>query len=203
MEIRGKFVRLRAVEQRDLELLHKWANDPITQDGIGEIHFPSSMDFHNTWFQNLKNDRLNQRFVVEVAEVGVIGISSIVNIDWRNRHAWHGLALGEASHRGMGYGIDAIMATMRYAFDELNFERLDGAIIEYNKASLAAYCGKRLGRTMGWREEGRRRNYFFRKGRYWDQILVGVTRQDYLEAMKQWEPMAPSASGNRPPPPET
>jgi RimJ/RimL family protein N-acetyltransferase len=181
MNIRGKILTLRAIEEQDLELLHKWANDPVTQDGIGELHFPSSMDFHNSWFQNLKNDRLNQRFVVEVPDVGIIGISSIMNIDWRNRHAWHGLVLGEGNHRGKGYGIDAIMATMRYAFDELNLERLDGSMLEYNKISLATYCGKKL----GWKEEGRRRNYYFRKGRYWDQILVGVTRQDYLELIER------------------
>lgn len=176
MNIKGKVLTLRAIEEEDLVLLHKWANDPATQDGIGELHFPSSMDFHKTWFQNLKNDKLNQRFVVDAPGIGIIGLSSIVNIDWRNRHAWHGLVLGESDHRGKGHGIDAIMATMRYAFEELNLERLDGSMIEYNKLSVSTYCGKRL----GWKEEGRRRNYFYRKGRYWDQVLVGVTKQDYL-----------------------
>ena len=73
------------------------------------------------------------------------------------------------------------MATMRYAFEELNLERLDGSMIEYNSVSVATYCGKRL----GWKEEGRKRNYFFRKGRYWDQIIVGVTKQDYQELIEK------------------
>ena len=72
------------------------------------------------------------------------------------------------------------MATMRYAFEELNLERLDGSMIEYNQQSIATYCGKKL----GWKEEGRRRSYFYRKGRYWDQVVVGVTRQDYFELIK-------------------
>jgi RimJ/RimL family protein N-acetyltransferase len=177
LNIEGKSLTLRAVEERDLELLQKWANDPITQDGIGEQHFPSSFDFHQSWFRNLKSDQLNQRFVVDVPDVGIIGISTIVNIDWRNSHAWHGLVLGDSSHRGKGYGVDAIMATMRYAFDELGLVRLDGSMIEYNERSIATYCGRHL----GWKEEGRRRNYFFRRGRYWDQVVVGVTKQDYLE----------------------
>lgn len=181
MHIKGKALTLRAIEENDLNLLQKWANDPATQDGIGELHFPSSMDFHKAWFQNLKSDKLNQRFVVDVPEIGIIGISSIMNIDWRNGHAWHGLILGEDSHRRKGYGIDAIMATMRYAFEEMNLERLDGSMIEYNKLSISTYCGKRL----GWKEEGRRRNYYFRKGRYWDQVLVGITKQDYLSLIEK------------------
>ncbi|MBU3593275.1 GNAT family N-acetyltransferase [Polynucleobacter sp. 71A-WALBACH] len=186
MNIKGRAVTLRAIEEGDLEYLQKWANDPITQDGIGEQHFPSSMDFHKTWFQALKNDSLNQRFVVEVPDGGVIGVSSLISIDWRNSHAWHGLVLGEESHRGKGYGIDAIMATMRYAFEEMNLQRLDGAMLEYNTLSLSTYCGMKL----GWKEEGRRRDYYFRKGRYWDQILVGVTKQDYLtliDSTKYWD----------------
>jgi RimJ/RimL family protein N-acetyltransferase len=71
------------------------------------------------------------------------------------------------------------MATMRYAFDEMHLERLDGSIIDYNAASYSFYCGK-----LGWKEEGRRRNYYFRKGRYWDQIVVGITRQDYGELIR-------------------
>jgi RimJ/RimL family protein N-acetyltransferase len=181
VNIRGRVLTLRAIEERDLGSLHKWANDPETQDGVGEIHFPSSMDFQLAWFEDLKSERLNHRFVIDVPEIGIIGLSSVMNIDWRNGHAWHGLVIGEADHRGKGLGTDAIMATMRYAFEELNLERLDGAMIEYNTASISTYCGKRL----GWKQVGRRSNYFFRKGRYWDQILVGVTRQDYLALIEE------------------
>ena len=175
MNIKGKLLTLRAIEHEDLHTLHGWANDPVTQDGIGEIHFPSSLDLHEAWFANLKSDHLNQRLVVETPERAIIGLSSIIKIDWRNRHAWHGLVIGDSSHRGKGYGIDAIMATMRYAFDELGLERLDGSMIEYNSQSIATYCGPKL----GWREEGRKKNYFYRKGRFWEQVIVGVTRADY------------------------
>jgi RimJ/RimL family protein N-acetyltransferase len=181
MNIQGKLVTLRAIEKCDLELLHRWANDPVTQNGIGELHFPSSMSFHESWFESLRADKLNQRFVVDVPDVGAIGIASIVNIDWRNRHAWHGLVLGDSSHRGKGYGVDAILAAMRYAFEELNLERLDGSMIEYNTASLATYCGSKV----GWKEEGRKRNYFYRKGRYWDQVIVGITKQDYFDLIEK------------------
>jgi RimJ/RimL family protein N-acetyltransferase len=184
MNIKGKYITLRAIEEEDLPLLHKWANDPSTQDAIGELHFPSSMDFHLSWFHDQKSDVLNHRFAVEVPEGGIIGISSIVNIDWRNRHAWHGLVLGESSHRGKGYGVDIIMATMRFAFEEMGLARLDGAMIEYNQPSLSLYCGK-----LGWKEEGRKRNFFFRKGKFWDQILVGVTKEDYVSLIdknKYW-----------------
>jgi RimJ/RimL family protein N-acetyltransferase len=59
-------------------------------------------------------------------------------------------------------------------------ERLDGAIIEYNTTSYNLYC-----RKCGWTEEGRQRRWFYRHNRYWDQILVGITRVDYAELIKK------------------
>ena len=84
------------------------------------------------------------------------------------------MMLGPIDLRGKGYGIDTVMAVMRYAFDELHLERLDGDIIEYNEPSMRLYVGR-----CGWKEEGRARRWHFRQGRYWDKIMVGVTRDDY------------------------
>lgn len=180
MNIEGKKIILRAIEESDLTLLHKWANDPKTQDIVGDIHFPSSFEYQKKWFSNLQNDHLNQRFAIESKEIGLIGISSIMHIDWKNNHAWHGIVLGDVDIRGKGYGIDTVMATMRYAFDELHLERLDGSIIEYNRTSYSFYCEK-----LGWKVEGSKKNYYYRKGRYWDQIIVGITRKDYEELLQK------------------
>jgi RimJ/RimL family protein N-acetyltransferase len=180
MNIKGKKVTLRAIEEYDLETLHRWANDPSTQEMMGVIHFPSSMDFHRKWFENLKTDQLNIRLAIDTPDIGIIGISSIMNIDWKNNHAWQGIVLGDVDIRGKGYGIDAVMATLRYAFEEMHLERLEGAIIEYNTVSYSFYCDK-----LGCKEEGRRRNYYFTKGRYWDQILVGITREDYVRLVNE------------------
>ena len=133
MNIKGKIVTLRAIEETDLNLLHKWANDPEIQDIMGVIHFPSSMDFHRLWFQNLKSDLLNQRFAINMSGIGLIGISSLMSIDWRN-----------------------------------------------NNISYSFYCNK-----LGWKEEGLRRNWYFRRGRYWDQIIVGITKKDYEQLVQK------------------
>jgi RimJ/RimL family protein N-acetyltransferase len=180
MNIIGNKVVLRAIELDDLNQLHTWANDPATQDIIGNIHFPSPREYQTQWFNKLQTDVLNQRLAITTDEDGLIGISSIMNIDWRNRHAWHGIVLGDKDIRGKGYGVDTVMATMRYAFDEMNLERLDGSIIEYNTISYSLYCNK-----LGWKEEGRKKNYYFRRGKYYDQIIVGINRDNYYELVNQ------------------
>ncbi len=185
MNIQGKIVTLRALERTDLQKLQLFANDRETQQGIGETYFPSSMNFHEKWYERIDGDSNNLRLGIETQEHGLVGISSIMNIDSRNRRGWHGIMIGDARCRGKGIGMDTIMTTMRYAFNELNLNRLDGSMLETNRASIRLYCDK-----LGWVEEGKRRSYYYRDGQYFDQILVGILKSDYEEKAKElkyWE----------------
>ncbi|MBC3193497.1 GNAT family N-acetyltransferase [Pseudonocardia sp. C8] len=193
MNIIGRTVRLRAVEEEDLPALHDWANDPEIGRLLAGWHFPHSRDSQRRWFDGLKDDARNQRFAVDTSDLGLIGTANLVDIDWRDGHAFHGMLLGSKELRGRGLGVDTVMTVMRYAFDELRLQRLDGAMIEYNLASIKLYCGK-----CGWVEEGRLRNWYHRDGRYWDRVVVGVTRDDYhrlVEETGYWEASVPAPAG--------
>jgi RimJ/RimL family protein N-acetyltransferase len=185
MKILGRRVVLRAIEATDLVQLNTWANDPELAHLEGSWHFPSSMEFHKTWFEALQRDGLNKRFAIQTPDLGLIGLASLMAIDWKNGHAHHGMMLGDKQTRGKGYGTDTIMAVMRYAFEELRLERLETGMIEYNAASLHVYCKK-----CGWKEEGRMRSWFFHRNRRWDKIITGITKGDYLALIaenKYWD----------------
>lgn len=180
MNIKGRKVWLRAIEKDDLPLLQKWGNDPEIQYNLGGWHFPTSLEDQLKWFGSLSVNSLHQRFAIEVEQEGLIGTANLVDIDWKNKHAFHGMMLGNQKMRGKGYGVDTVMTVMRYVFDELGLERLDGSMIEYNKASLNMYLGK-----CGWKEEGRQRHWYYRKNQYWDRIMVGVLKEDYMELVRK------------------
>ncbi len=63
---------------------------------------------------------------------------------------------------------------MRYAFEELQLERLDTTIIAHNKASLRLYIER-----CGWLEEGRKTRAFFRRNAFHDNVILGITRDRY------------------------
>lgn len=180
MNILGKKVVLRAIEEPDLILLQKWANKPEICYMLGGWHFPTSMQDHTDWLSKLTVDSLHQRFSIETEDLGLIGMANLVDINWKDKNAFHGMLLGDKDMRGKGYGVDTIMAIMKYAFEELGLQRLDGSMIDYNEASLGVYI-----RKCGWKEEGRLRKWYFRKNKFWDKIVVGVTREDYFELIKK------------------
>jgi RimJ/RimL family protein N-acetyltransferase len=174
MSIRGTRITLRALEADDLERLHVWSNDEALWAMLGGWHFPTSREAQREWLGRLKSDTLNQRFGIETSEHGLIGTANLVDIDWKNRTAEHGMMIGFEHLRGQGYGREVIATVMRYAFEELGLERLSTTIIEYNEASLATYTGK-----APWVIEGTQRQWYFRKGQRWDRHLLGVTAGDY------------------------
>ncbi|MEE4001061.1 GNAT family protein [Tenacibaculum sp. FZY0031] len=185
MNIRGKKVVLRAIEERDLELLHKWSNDPEINYMLGGWHFPSSMQDQEKWFTSLSMGSVNQRFAIDTPDLGLIGMANLVDINWKDRNAFHGMLLGDKEMRGKGYGVDTIMAINKYAFEELGLMRINGSMISYNQPSIGVYTKK-----CGWQVEGVKKNHYFRKNQWWDQVVVGITSDDYfklLENNNYWE----------------
>lgn len=174
MNISGRVVTLRAIEHSDLAQLHQWANDAALQRMLGGWHFPTSMRDQEAWLARQSCQSPDQRYVVDLPEQRCIGTANLVSIDWKNRTAFQGLMVGDPAIRGKGFGIDILMALMRYAFDELGLERLDTDIIEYNESSLKLHIDR-----CGWEIEGRKPAWYFRDGRRWDKVLLGIPRARY------------------------
>lgn len=142
----------------------------------GGWHFPVGAQDQQAWYRSLKLDSLNQRLAIEEPKLGLVGTANIVSIDWQNRTAFHGMLIGDESVRGKGVALDAVMALMRFVFNEMGLFRLDSDIIEYNAASIKFYTEK-----AGWRREGVREGWFFRNGRRWDKVIVGITADEYRD----------------------
>jgi RimJ/RimL family protein N-acetyltransferase len=173
--ILGPRVRLRAVEESDLPLLLQWTNDPEISQLVGGWSFPISMAQQKEWFYKTLNDSRTQRFIVESEEDGILGLTGLWDIDWHNRHALTALKLGPSNVRGKGYGTDAILTLMSYAFMDVGLNKLWTTILTYNVASYKAYV-----EHCGWQVEGVLRQEVYRGGRYHDLLRVGVLRDDFL-----------------------
>jgi len=93
MNILGKYVILRAIEEEDLELLREMINDPEIERMVGGYSFPISKWQQKKWFELISNKQNDIRLIIETKEDGAIGFANIVNIDWKNRSAFHGIKI--------------------------------------------------------------------------------------------------------------
>ncbi|WP_327438520.1 GNAT family protein [Pseudomonas donghuensis] len=177
MNIRGKVVTLRAIEASDIDQLNRWANAPELWEKLGGWHFPYSRQSTEQWVRGINNnDMKNQVYAIDTEEQGLVGTANLVNIDWKNKNAFHGMMLGDKESRGKGYAQDTVMTIMRYAFEELGLNRLDGDMISSNALSVNFYT-----KRCGWEIEGTKKDWFYRKGQYFDKVVVGITRARYEE----------------------
>lgn len=170
-------IKLRALEPEDMEALRATVNDPEMERMVVGWSFPVSKSQQRAWYERIMGDPRNQRFAVEY-NGQFVGISTLTDIDLKNRSAFHGVKLTQDAPKGKGIGFDAVVAVMKYAFEELQLNRLYGGILEYNVPSQKLYA------KCGWVEEGRYRQCVFKDNAYYDEIPVAILRSEYFEWKK-------------------
>jgi RimJ/RimL family protein N-acetyltransferase len=173
MNIYGKKVVLRAIEMEDCALIIDMFNDPEIENLVGGWTFPLSLFAQKKWLEAHYNDRDSVRFVIDTEEDGAIGIMTLTAIDWKNRNAELGAKIASKQTRFKGYGTDAMMAIMRYAFDELGFHRLEASRLATNQVS------ERLLAKCGFVEEGIKRDYIYKGGKYIDLVVASILADEY------------------------
>ncbi len=178
MNIYGKNVVLRAIEMEDCALIKDMFNDPEIESLVGGWAFPVSSYAEERWLEAHYNDRDAYRFVIDTEEDGTVGILTLTEIDWKNRRAAVGTKLALKENRSKGYGTDALMAIMRYAFDELGFHRLDISRLATNQASAHVFA------KCGIVEEGVKRDYVYKGGKYIDLVEAGILADEYYEMIR-------------------
>jgi RimJ/RimL family protein N-acetyltransferase len=177
--ILGEKVRLRRPERADLPRFAAWLNDPEVRRHLALI-FPMSVVHEEHWFEEqLKAEPALQAFVVEAhpsgdgAEWDAAGVIGFHAIDWRSRAGELGLVIGEKSLWNGGYGADATRTLVRFAFRELNLNRVFLRVFEDNARAIRCY------EKVGFRHEGRLRQDRFQDGRYLDTLVMGLLRDEF------------------------
>ena len=171
--LRGKKTVLRPLLVSDIPLLQRWINDPDVRQFVKRI-FPAMEADEREWFERLhKNPDKDVVLMIEVKNQP-IGVMGLHGINWKDRVATTGAVIGEKSFWNKGYGTDAKMALLNYAFNTLNLRKIMSRVFAFNKRSLAysLHCGYRI--------EGRLLRQRFSNGRYWDEIILGLFKRQWL-----------------------
>ncbi|MBK6910238.1 MAG: GNAT family N-acetyltransferase [bacterium] len=171
--LRGKKVVLGAIADGDVPTIAGWINDPEIYVNL-LITKPNREQDSRTRLEAFCTAADTQMFAICLHDGKLIGVMGLHEIDWVHRNATSGAFIGSAEHRGQGYGLDAKMLVCYHAFCTLNLHKLYTHAYEFNAVSL------RYNAKCGYREEGRRREHYFRAGRYWDVVETGLLRPEWL-----------------------
>jgi RimJ/RimL family protein N-acetyltransferase len=170
-----KSVAFRPIEKSDLEILRKLHNDPSTFLNLATIDQVDEND-QFTWWENLHRIKNDERYTICFSgdPDKVIGRLRVQNIDLQNKNCETGLDI-LPEYRGKGYGLLSYQMILEYLFLQKNFNLVYVRLADFNPKARALY------EKVGFRQTGFYRNYIFRHGKYWDYIIMCITKSDYSE----------------------
>jgi RimJ/RimL family protein N-acetyltransferase len=119
---------------------------------FGHSRFPYSAIMFADWYGEMGEDDPAEdlELAVVLRETGeLIGETGLYDIDWIARTAESGYWLYRAADRGMGYGTEANLLLLEYAFERLGLNMIWAWVSARNPRSQAAI------RKQGYRDAGR------------------------------------------------
>ncbi|MFX1503371.1 MAG: GNAT family N-acetyltransferase [Promethearchaeota archaeon] len=174
--LRRTRVKLGPIKREYIDSFLKWFNDPeITQYLI--MYRPMTRMSEEDWIENLKekNDDIHFSIVIfhENGSEKIIGNCGLHKINWKDRIAEVGIVIGEKEYQNKGYGSEALDILLEYGFDTVNLNRIELYVYEYNTRAIKSY------KKVGFVEEGRKRQFIWNKGKYYDAILMSVLAEEW------------------------
>ncbi len=183
--INGQRIRLRALERGDLPFFVEWLNDPDVSEGLS-ISLPISHYAEESWFEKTMQAPAEEHpLVIEVKkdeQWQAIGDISLRDINWRNRSAELGIAIGDKRYWNQGYGTEGVNLFLQHCFDTLNLERVSLRVFENNLRAIRVY------QKCGFVKEGILRKAEYHHGKYIDVIIMAILKSEWdLRKMENHE----------------
>lgn len=172
----GQKIRLRAVEPSDWEVFHANDADTESQRNGYEIPFPRSQTGSREWAEReakISPAHDQYRFVVETLhDPVVVGTLNTHGCNARCGTFEYGIALFRP-YWGKGYAKEAIRLTLSYFFNELRYQKCNATVYEFNTPSI------KLHEALGFQLEGRIRRNIYTSGRFYDELIYGLMREEF------------------------
>ncbi len=171
--IEGKRINLRAREDDDIPIFHRWYNDPEITRFLGDPFPAISLRQERAISERIDDDPNRRAYSIVLKDGTLIGNCEMNQFNWSARSCAVGIGIGEKQYWGQGYGGEALDLMLSIAFDGLNLHKVWLTCAAYNERGLRAY------RRIGFREEGRLRDDRFVDGRYHDTVVMSILEHEW------------------------
>jgi len=102
----------------------------------------------------------------------LIGACGLHRVRLADRSAVFGILVGDREYQNRGFGTEATRLMLRFAFEELNLNRVGLSVLAANRRGIQVY------EKVGFVREGCARQAYYRNGRYQDELFYGLLRSE-------------------------
>jgi RimJ/RimL family protein N-acetyltransferase len=169
--LKSSDIVLAPITKADLPALWTWIND--RSDVLwNSAYRPVDELSHRAWFERIRTQTDVVMFAIRSARTRkLVGSCQLRDIDRVHRTAELQIRIGEQSARGRGWGTQAVRLLMRFAFDDLNLQRVGLRVFATNHRAIRAY------EKAGFVREGTLRRAAHIDGAYVDVVVMGLLRE--------------------------
>lgn len=171
----GTNIYLRPMEKSDLESIRNYLNDPEIR-GLTGIVTPETERMSEQFYNKTEEDSSKIWFVVALRDNDkVIGEAGLLRMfpPWRTTDL--SIIIGDKSEWGKGYGKEAVLLLLDYAFGYLNFHRVSIGVVGFNETALDFY------EKIGFKREGIQRDGYFHKHQYHDFVMMSILENEFRQ----------------------
>lgn len=164
-------IRLRRFKESDWKKLYE------TQNNSEEVRYyeggleplKTEAKYKQYILDNLESPH---KFAIDDKDGNYVGTTSISGIN-ESAGTFHYAIQIFKDYRKRGYAKEAVHIVLKYAFDELRMNKANSETIDTNYGSI------KLHESMGFTIEGTRRQNVYTDGQYHDEILFGMTKEEF------------------------
>ena len=167
--------KLRELKREDIKKINEWRNAPELIELLGAPYRFINEEVDNEWFNAYMRSRNTAVRCAIVSEENdeILGLASIVDINYVNRSAVFHIMIGDKSNRGKGIGTFATKSLIEHAFYNLNIRRIELSVLSTNVPAIKTY------EKIGFVKEGIKRQAVYKKGTYVDMIIMSLIQDEY------------------------
>jgi RimJ/RimL family protein N-acetyltransferase len=170
----GERIFLSQVCREDLPLFARWFSDLELTAYLGVTGMSFMPEHEQEWYDGVVKDRINKTFAIVVRDgQRVIGNISLQSTDLRRGAAELGIAIGDKSAWGQGYGSEAVRLLCDYGFTFQGLHTIYLWHVAFNERGHRAYL------KAGFKLAGCLREADVFNGQRYDRILMDITRDEF------------------------
>ncbi|MFC2088664.1 GNAT family N-acetyltransferase [Calditrichota bacterium] len=169
----GKQIYLRAIEDGDEEIIAITENHPDCRDTLFYA-LPTNLDSIRDKWHKFRDDSNAIVFIICSKNPDKpFGIAALHRIDWVGRMAIFYIAIAETKNRSKGFGSEATDLLVNYAFNSLNFNRIQLHVAVKNEQAINVY------KKTGFKIESTLRQAMYQDGQYHDFYVMGLLKNEW------------------------
>ena len=146
------------VREEHLELILNWRTLPeVTRYMFTDVE--NNIENQQKWYKKILTDKSSRYWMISYQD-NYIGVISLTDIDYNNKHCTWGYYIGETPYRSLGGLIPPYL--YNYVFHEMKFNKIIAQVMEGNENIM------KLHKIHGYRLVGRHENHIYKYNKYHD-----------------------------------